>query len=106
MPYLKSFDLNPPGNYWYEMQYNGKRKVWPPQPEIAAQATIVSSFRKGNGLRRASVKECLEDISEFTCRRLGNNPSFCTNSSTPSLALNVSSPIISPCHGCGAPVKA
>lgn len=100
---LRSFDATPPGGYPYE-QTEGIRRKFCSEPMVEAQARIVSNFRKGNGLPRASIIEAMEDISEYTCRRLGGNSAFCVDSDTPVLALNQSSPIISPCAGCGAPI--
>lgn len=103
---LRSYDLNPPGNYPYE-QTTGIYHQFPALPLIEAQATTVQQFRAGNGLPRASFLECLEDVDSYQCQRLGNPTRFCveTDAAQPIVALNESSPAIAPpCRGCGAPV--
>lgn len=77
-------------------------------PIIEDIARSLSSFRSANGKPRASVVECLQDVDQFQCLRLGCNPSYCVSveapqRAAPPVALNSSSPIISPCRGCGVP---
>lgn len=102
---LRSYDQAPPGGYPYT-QTKGIRREFPSVPMIEHQAQIVASFRKANGLPRASVQEALSDIDCQQCLRLGNMPAFCVPSDSANIvALNQSSPIVAPpCKGCGAPV--
>ncbi len=100
---LRSYDISPPGGYPY-VQTEGIRKNFPTVPLIEDQARSVSSFRTNNHLPRASVVESLEDISNFTCTRLGGMAAYCIDSENPGVALSTASPIISPCKGCGAQV--
>lgn len=103
---LKSYEQPLPGNYPYH-QTDGIDRKFPAQPTPEYQAQVVSAFRKGNGLSRSSLKECLEDVDRYQCQRLGNNPVYCTCSEAQAnvLALNASSPIITPCKGCGVVVS-
>ena len=98
---LRSYDVSPPGTYCY-VQTEGIRKDFGCQPQIEALARIVSEFRKGNGLPRSDIRESLEDVDSYNCQRLGNNPQWCVPSDAANVVpLNASSPIISPCLGCG-----
>lgn len=103
---LRSYDVSPPGGYPY-LQTDGIRREFKSQPLIEAQAQVVAGFRKANGLSRSSVIEALQDIDHFTCRRLGNMAGFCVpcdQTNPGKTALSSTSPIVNPCHGCGAPV--
>ncbi len=98
---LRSYDVSPPGNYCYE-QTEGIRRQFGCHPLIEALARIVSDFRRGNNLPRADIKETLADVDEYNCTRLGNNPSFVVPADAANVVpLNTSSPIITPCKGCG-----
>lgn len=103
---LRSYDANPPGNYLY-LQTKGIRKEFGPAPDIVALGNEVSQFRKGNNLPRQSVAEAIEDISSYTCFRLGNMPQWCisTEPNVRTLALNTSSPVVAPCPTCGIRVQ-
>ena len=103
---LRTYEISPPGQYPFE-QTGEKPRKFPAQPLIEAQATIVSNYRKGNGLPRSSIPECLADVDCFQCRRLGNIPQWCIPADSQNqVALMASAPIIAPpCKGCGAPVS-
>lgn len=103
---LRSYDISPPGGYPYEQTVGIPRK-FPSQPMIEAQAQLVSSFRKANGLPRSSVKESLEDVDQYTCARLGCMPGFCVSVTQQGVvAMAATAPAIAPpCKGCGAPVQ-
>lgn len=78
-------------------------------PVIEDIARSLSAYRKGNGRDRSSVAECLQDVDQFQCLRLGCDSRYCVSTtiaagSAPAVALNASSPIITPCRGCGATV--
>ena len=106
---LRTYDQAPPGGYPFE-QFEGIYRKFASVPLIEDQAKAVAAFRAGNHLPRASVAEALQDVDSYTCQRLGNNPGFCipcdqaAAGGVQPVALNASSPIISPCGGCGAPV--
>jgi len=104
---LRSYDVSPPGGFPFD-QVGDKPQKFPAQPMIEAQARIVQSYRKGNGLPRASYAECVEDVDRFQCKRLGNNPTFCIacNSDAPhQLSLPANAPGLAPCAGCGARIE-
>ena len=99
-------DQNPPGSFPYE-QTEGLYKKFDAQSEIETQAHIVSDFRKGNGLARATVGEAYLDIVLYTCQRLGNNPRFCYDTEASNRAYSMPAKL-SPrggCGGCGARVQ-
>lgn len=73
---LKSYNVNPPGNYSYE-QTQGIPRRFGAQPVIEGIVKTVSNFRIANKLQRASLAECLEDVDRYTCARLHNNPDYC-----------------------------
>lgn len=103
---LRSYELSPPGGYPYE-QRKGVQRKFPSLPMIEAQAAVVADFRRANGLPRASVMEALEDIDRYTCARLGGMSQWCLpvdQEAQSAVALGISSPIVSPCRGCGAAV--
>lgn len=103
---LRSYELSPPGGYPYR-QSKGIRRDFPSQPLIETQADIVAGFRQANGLPRATKMEALIDIDRYTCARLGGMPNFCIpedGEAQQAVALGVSSPLLTPCHSCGAPV--
>lgn len=100
---LRSFDINPPGNYFY-LQTQGLRREFGPSPDIIALGNEVYQFRKGNDLQRATLKESIDDISCYVCFCLGGMSSYCVpiNNPNTALALNASSPVVAPpCSGCG-----
>lgn len=102
---LRTYDVSPPGGFPFE-QTNGIYKKFPAEPLIEAQARNVASWRGANNLARATVREALEDVDRYTCRRLGGMAGFCAPcSGEHEVALGSSSPIVAPpCRGCGAPV--
>ncbi len=101
---LRSYEVSPPGGFPY-IQPGSPSRNFPAQPMIEAQARIVLSFRLGNGLPRATYSECIQDIDQFTCARLGNPASLCILcGDTPSIALAANAPGLVPCATCGAPV--
>lgn len=101
---LRTYEISPPGGYCVE-QRSFKRC----EPDITALARMLSEYRKGNGLARSGLPECLQDVDRFQCLRLGNNPTFCISVNSAAdvvVALNASSPYVAPpCRGCGAPVS-
>ncbi len=105
---LRTYESNPPGGFPY-VQVQDIRHNFPSQPLIEAQAKIVSSFRAANGLPRASVRECLEDIDRFNALRLGCHrmwtvPVGTTAADARVISLQQNHPAISECAGCGATI--
>lgn len=78
---LKRHDHAPPGGYPYE-QTEGIRHKFKAHPDINDQARIVSDFRAGNGLPRATFAESLQDVDEYQCSpyRLNGNRKWCHTS--------------------------
>lgn len=104
---LRSYQLAPPGGYPY-YQTEGIKRKFPSQPLIEAQASIVSGFRKANGLPRSSVLESLADIDHYTCARLGCMASFCIPLAAEAQqqhSMSPTHPLVTPCGSCGAPVQ-
>lgn len=102
---LKSYDARPSGNCYAYQQTEGISRWFPPEPMPEAQATLVSAFRRGNGLSRASLRECLEDVDSYNANIvLRCNPQWTIPCDTPGVALGESSPMLHPCKGCGAEV--
>ena len=104
---LRSYDVNPPGNYSY-VQTQGIKREFPSVPLIESLAQDISAFRAGNGLPRASIKESLEDADHYNAERIGCHRNWCVdvNAETgeQTIALAQSHPLITPCKGCGAPL--
>jgi len=105
---LRSYDINPPGNFFY-VQTQGIKHVFASHPIIEGLAKEVSSFRAANKLPRASVQQALEDVDHWNAARLGCHNSWTVpiNSvaETKTTAMPVSSPYVTkPCKGCGATI--
>jgi hypothetical protein len=101
---LRTYDQNPPGGFVFPKPGGG---FWS-APIVEALAQQMSSYRKGNGKPRDSVRECLEDADHYQCQRMGNDPRYCVPCQGASnvVALGQTNPIIAPpCAGCGAPVQ-
>lgn len=103
---LKSYEQPIPGGYLFEETFKGIKHTFK-EPIIEGTATGLSAFRRGNGIPRSSIKECIEDVDRYQCLRLGNNRTYCTCSDgqTGIIALGTASPIVTPCKGCGAPIR-
>ena len=99
---LRSFDVNPSGNFPYEEPAPYARS-FPAEPMIEAQAAIVSKYRIAMNKPRSSVPECIDDISIFTCQRLGGNSTYCTGTNgTPMRSFPAGGQPV-PCATCGKP---
>ena len=107
---LRSYEINPPGGFLY-VQTEGIKREFPSEPVIESQAQAVSAFRRGNGLPRAGVRECIEDVDRWNASRLGCNRSWCVAADSPTEAHTISiansHPLITKstggvCSGCGA----
>jgi hypothetical protein len=73
---------------------------------IEDTARRVASYRAANNRPRATVREALEDVDAQTCRRLKRDPQWCLfgEQASGQISLGDSSPIVTPCHGCGIKV--
>ena len=101
---LRSYDISPPGGYFYE-QTEGVHRVFRPQPIIEPVAKALSSFRKGNGLSRSDIRECVEDVDHFVAARVDDGYRVATEDTT-SIAMAANNPTIAPpCRGCGAVIE-
>ena len=81
----------PPGAYPYEQTVNGTVYKWPDVGlDLVSQAQKIASFRKANNLPRFAVDEVVSDLSEYTCQRLGNDPRWCSDGSTPTQTIQQS----------------
>lgn len=105
---LRSYDTSPPGGFPY-VQPPPLSRNFPTQPVIEAQARNVMGFRQNNRLPRATYAECLADVDQYQCQRLGCNSGFCIpiNDASPDVvSLNANAPGLSgPCKGCGVVVQ-
>lgn len=104
---LKSYKNPVPGSFYYEQTEGIQRKFGPlPMPESIAND--VTSFRKANGLPRATYAEALLDVDCYTCARLGNDPAYCwpvAGTFAPATDPNSHSYTQKRCRGCGASIK-
>ena len=99
---LSYFTPFPPGEFPYSQTVKGITYNFPSEGlDINTQATRVQKFRAKNGFPRSTFDETLDDISEYTCQRLGNNPKWCGDSTRNAPTPKVQS---GKCGGCGAPV--
>jgi hypothetical protein len=75
--------------------------------DFPTQVHRVMSFRKANTWPRSSYAEVAEDLSVYTCARLGGDPSFCHDSAADQ--FSAASPSIAqpkaPCGSCGKKKK-
>ena len=103
---LRSYDQSPPGGYPYR-QEGSKPRTFTAVPLIESQARNVESYRKSNGLPRATYPESLVDVDRYQCIRMGNNPQYCIpcESQSQSVAVAANAPGLVPCGSCGARVE-
>jgi len=102
---LKTYEITPPGGYPYE-EADGSKK-YPSSPMIEDVARQVAAYRAKNKRPRASLRESLEDVDAFTCRRLGNMAQWClcNDQAAGQVSFGPGSPIVDPtCKSCGAAV--
>ncbi len=79
---LISLTTLPPGGFVYSQDLNGKLYDFPDIGlDVRSQTNVILNFRKVNGAPRATFDETLDDLVNFTCGRLGNNPRFCSDGS-------------------------
>ena len=101
---LRSYDNTPRGGYFFE-EFGPKPRKFRGEPVIEALAKQVAAYRSGNGLPRASYHEAMEDVDQYQCRRLGNDPLFCVPCGDDKTELASSPPGVNgSCKGCGAVV--
>ncbi len=103
---LRTYDSNPPGGYPFVEVYKGVTKKYHAQPMPEPQAEAIADFRRANGWPRATKKEALEDLGQYTCQRLGGMLTYCievNKQDVPIIPLAPSHPIMGGrCAGCGA----
>jgi len=105
MIYLRSYTPFPPGEFLYEQKYPGGVMLFKGDGlSMEQQAKRVVDFRKGNQLDRATLSQTIEDISIFTCTRLGGMTKWCVDSDAPVVAFVGNSG--GGCSTCGRPVNA
>jgi hypothetical protein len=98
----------PPGEYIY-LQEEGIRKRFEGTPLVDLQATAVSNFRRANGLPRATFDDALEDVVQYTCKRLGGHKRWCYETGK-AVSFAEGSTMLRArktggCGGCGAKVR-
>jgi len=102
---LKTLRQPIPGNYYY-VQTFGVTHTFDASPMAEETAKLVSSFRIANKLPRASLIESLQDVDEFTCKRLLNNSNYCRWCESEYQSVHSEHPFVKkPCASCGKPVK-
>lgn len=72
---LKSITNFPPGGFSYT-QSETKMRFQQYLP-LRDQAALVADHRKANRLPRVSIPEAMQDIENWTCLRLNNDPEWC-----------------------------
>jgi len=79
----------PPGGWQYtQLDAQGKKlKSFSSMNSLSMFCGQVLNCRVGNRLERATLAEVQQDVTAFTCERLGNDPRFCrdTQKKTPGL---------------------
>lgn len=89
---LRAYSPFPPGSFVYEQPCplcsGGVQHFTNTGFSITQQADAVLSFRKGNNLPRATMAEVLQDISVYTCVRLGGMTDWCMDSDVPVRAVS------------------
>jgi hypothetical protein len=72
---LKTITNFPPGGFTYT-QPETKMEFRQYLP-LRDQAAAVADHRKANALPRATLSEAMQDIENWTCQRLNNDPEWC-----------------------------
>lgn len=81
---LRQYSPFPPGEFVYDQPYPGGVQHFPGNGlSINQQAAVVLDFRKGNKLPGASLNQVVQDISVFTCQRLGGMSQYCYDTDAP-----------------------
>lgn len=102
---LKSQRKAPPGNFLYE-QTEGIYKKFDATPLLDDLARVVTKFRKGNNLPRANLEKVLQEVEQYNCARLGNNPRYCYDTERPYVEVSpIAKRASGGCGGCGARVQ-
>ena len=104
--YLKAVSPMPPGQFPY-VEPGSPTTSWPGDSDFPSQCQKIISFRKANKKPRASYAEVAEDLSAYTCQRLGGDPRWCRDSASKS--FTETSPSVarqsSGCSTCGGTRK-
>lgn len=81
---LRAYNPFPPGGFIYEQPYPGGIQPFNNSGfSITQQAAEVLTFRKGNSLPGATMAQVIQDISIYTCIRLGGMTQWCVDSDAP-----------------------
>lgn len=113
--HLRTTTSVPPGQFFIKVIYDNGRedvfygpckttpncRIFGPSPLIEEPAKSLSAFRRANNIPRSGLAECIEDISLYTCARIGGMSTWCFDSEK---SFNQISPVPiapAPCSGCG-----
>lgn len=72
---LINYTTFPPGGYPYTQPETGQQ--FHGMVPFDMQKHAISQHRKANQLARSSVEESSQDLEDFTCNRLGQDPAYC-----------------------------
>jgi len=112
--HIRNPDQVPPGQYFIKVIYtNGEEtlyhgpcrgtpncKQFGPSPVLSEVAKSLSAFRSANRIPRSGQSECAEDVSLYTCARIGGMSTWCVDSAQNYAQVNPAS-APAPCATCG-----
>lgn len=103
---LRTYSPFPPGSFPYEQPVPGQNAHIFKEDglSIEQQAKRVLAFRLGNKLPGASLTQVVQDISIFTCVRLGGMTQWCLDTDAPIQVFQGNTG--GGCSTCGRPVNA
>jgi hypothetical protein len=88
---LRSYSPFPPGGFIYDQPCpacpGGIMSFTNSGLSINQQAELVLKFRQGNNLPGAKLEQVIQDISIYTCIRLGGMSQWCQDSDAPVRAM-------------------
>lgn len=67
----------PPGGFSYIQAETGKH--FPGMVGFSEQVAAITAYRRKNKLARSNPGEVTQDLHDFNCARLGNNPDYCSD---------------------------
>lgn len=81
---LRSLSTVIPGGWKYVQSLpDGSTRTFHSMNLVWDLAKLIADFRQGNNLPRATVKEALADIEEYSCARLHDDPQWCLKKKAP-----------------------
>lgn len=102
---LRTYSPFPPGEFVYDQPLPvGVQKFTGDGLSMDQQAKRVLAFRLGNKLPGASLTQVVQDISIFTCVRLGGMTQWCLDTDAPIQVFQGNTG--GGCSTCGRPVNA